>query len=164
MKVPRSLQRIWYAKLKAFPEILDEGPDGEGDLSDRGNLHPVAETREEDERLSQRITDGTGYTSWAESVLHNTPFPSREARECWRLHTEGLGERDIAATLTTTRWRVSKYLADTRSQVLKVSKVKRWQNEKKQRATQIRRMVRQSDPEMLTQLVALMLGPALSSR
>lgn len=153
----RALQREWYAKLKAFPELLDEGPDGEGQLSDRGHLHPVAESPEEDARLAGRIVDGTAYTAWAESVLHNARFPSREARECWRLHAEGLSEVEIATALTIKRWRVNKHLVNTRERVGKDGKAKRWRNEKRQRVSQIRSLVTRSDPRTLVKLVAVMM-------
>lgn len=153
----RALQRQWYAKLKAFPELLDEGPDGEGQLSDRGNLHPVTESPEEDARLANRISDGSDYTAWAESVLHNTRFSSRQAREVWRLHTEGLSEREIATALTIPKTSVHEFVSGTRKRVGKDGKAKRWRNRKRQRATQFRALVARCDPEVLAKLVAVML-------
>jgi hypothetical protein len=150
-------QREWYAKAKesGFHDL--EGSSGDGPLSDRGNLHPVAETREEYERLASRMTDGDEYTAWAESVLHAGRFSSREEREAWRLHVEGLSQIEIAPALTTTRATVRTHLAAVKDRVSKVSKVKRWRNEKRQRLMQARRLARETDPQVLTSLVALMM-------
>ena len=154
----RALQREWYAKLRASGFVYLEGSTGEGDLSDRGNLHPVAETRDEHARLAQRIGDGDAYTSWATSVLHEGPgFRTPEAREVWRLHAEGLSEREIGTTLTMARRSVRRLLAETRERVGKVGNEKRWRNEKKQRQSKLRRLVRQSDPRILAKLVAVMM-------
>lgn len=169
MKPPRKLQREWYGKLKAFPELLDEGPDGEGQLSDRGHLHPVAESQEEDARLALRVEDGAAYTEWAESVLHHGPGfrvgprggqrhdGGRTAREVWSLHAAGVSEREIGTTLTIRRRSVRKLLSETRARVSKVSNKKRWQNAKRQRTAQIKALVTRSDPRILAKLVAVMM-------
>lgn len=157
--IPRALQREWAAKLRASGFVDLESPGGE--LSDRGNLHPVAETREEHDRLASRMADGDAYTQWATSVLHDGPrFRSREERECWRLHAEGRSEADIATALTITRWKVRGHLAATRIRVSEVSEVKRWRDAKRQRTMQLRRYARKADPEVLMTLAALMLRPA----
>ena len=158
------MQRL-RAKLLRDSGFHDLEPVTDGKLSDRGNLHPVAETPEEDERLIHRMTAGAEYVAWAESVLHDGPrFRSREQREAWRLHADGLSEMDIATALTITRDRVRVHLAATRNRVLKVRKVKRWPNEKQQRTEQVTRLVRNCDPQVLTTLVALMLRQAQGSR
>lgn len=150
------LQREWYAKLKESG-FHDLEPAEDGALSNRGNLHPVSECAAEDERLAHRMNDGAEYASWAESVLHDGPrFASLEEREAWRLHAEGLSEADIATALAITRHQVRGHLAGTRERVSKVSKVKRWQNEKLHRERHLRRLVRNCDPQVLTALVALM--------
>jgi len=156
VKPARALQRQWYAKLG--PDILDEGPDGEGQLSDRGHLHPIIETPEEDRRLAERTEDGAAYTAWAESVLHHGPkLPPQEAR-VWRMHAQGMGERDIGTALTITRRTVRGHLARTRKRVSKVSKgKKRWRNAKRQRATQFRALVSRCDPRILAKLAAVMM-------
>lgn len=153
----RKLQREWYAKLRASGFVDLEGATGDGALSDRGNLHPVAETKDEYERLANRAGEGAAYTAYAESVLHNVRFPSREAREVWRLHAEGQSEIEIATALTITRWRVREHLASTRERVGKDGKAKRWRNEKRQRASQFRVLVKRADPQILAKLVAVML-------
>lgn len=150
-------QREWYAKAAAsgFQDL--EGAAGDGQLSDRGNLHPVAETRDEYERLATRMADGGEYTAWAESVLHDGPaFTSEQEREAWRLHAAGLSEVDIATALTVKRATVRAHLAATRRRVSEVSEVKRWRNAKRQREMQARALVRRCEPEMLMALVALM--------
>lgn len=159
----RALQREWYAKARASGFLDLEGPGDDGALSDRGNLHPVAETGDEYARLGQRVEDGTAYTAWAESVLHNARFPSREARECWRLHAEGLSEVEIATALTIKRWRVNKHLVGTRERVGKDGKAKRWRNEKRQRRSQLRALVTRSDPRVLVKLVAVMMRQQVRS-
>jgi hypothetical protein len=153
----RKLQREWYAKAAASGFVDLEGPGGDGPLSDRGNLHPVDTTVREAKRLGERVQDGQTFVEWAESVLHNTTFPSKEARECWRLHAEGRSELEIATALTVTRWRVRAHLEDTRKRVSKVSREKRWRDEKKQRRQQIRRLVTRCDPAVLAKLVAVMM-------
>ena len=157
MTIPRDMQRL-RAKLLRDSGFVDlEGPTGEGDLSDRGNLHPVAETRDEHARLAERMEDGAAYTEWAESILHNTRFRSREEREAWRLHAEGLPQRDIAPALTIARRSVRRHLARVEDRVSKVSKEKRWRDRKKQRLAEIRALVRRCDPQILAKLVAVMM-------
>lgn len=156
MRLSSKMQRL-RAKLLRDSDFQDLEPVEDGKLSDRGHLHPVAETAAEDVRLLQRMGDGAEYTAWAESVLHDGPrFGSREQREVWRLHAEGLSELDIATALTITRYQVREHLTETRTRVSEVSQVKRWQNQKKQRASELRRLVRNCDPQVLTTLVALM--------
>ena len=156
--LPRDMQRLRDKLLRESGFVDLEGPNGDGELSDRGNLHPVDESIEEHERLAQRMGDGATYVEWAESVLHDGPrFQSREAREVWRLHAEGLSEADIATALTLTRWKVRNHLANTRRRVSEVSEVRRWKHEKRQRRAQLQALVRRCDPETLTTLVALMM-------
>lgn len=166
--LPGDMQRLRDKLLRESGFVDLEGSSGDGELSDRGNLHPVDESPEEHERLAQRMGDGAAYVEWAESVLHDGPrFQSREAREVWRLHADGQSEADIATALTITRWKVRSHLADTRQRVSKVSKVKRWQNARQQRLMELRALVRRCDPELLTTLVALMMRasvPGLPSR
>ena len=153
MKALARLQREWDARLKAdgFEDL--EGHWRDGPLSDRGNLHPVAETREEDERLANRIQDGQAFTSWAEDVLHAHRFSSPEEREAWRLHASGLSEVAIAAELGhSSRNPVRRHLAAVRARVTKVTKVtKQWRSKKQRRA-----LIRKCDPEMLAKLAALL--------
>lgn len=153
----RGLQREWYAKLRASGFVDLESGLEDGRLSNRGKLHVVVDTPGEDARLAQRVEDGAAYTAWAESVLHNAHFPSRETRECWRLHVEGLSEVEIATALAIKRWRVNKHLVGTRERVGKDGKEKRWRNRKRQRAAQIRSLVTRSDPRILVKLVAVMM-------
>lgn len=153
----RKLQREWYAKAAASGFVDLEAGLEDGRLSNRGKLHVVTDTPEEDARLARRIEDGTAYTAWAESVLYNARFPSREARECWRLHVDGLSEIEIATALAIKRWRVNKHLAGTRERVGKDGKAKRWRNRKRQRAARIRSLVTRSDPRVLVKLVAVMM-------
>jgi hypothetical protein len=156
VKLSRQMQRL-RAKLLRDSGFHDLEPVPGGKLSDRGNLHPVALTRQEDERLAHRMSSGAEYVAWAESVLHDGPrFRSTEQREAWRLHANGLSEMDIATALTITRDRVRVHLAATKERVSKVSKVKRWQNQRKQRTAHLRRLARDCDPQALTTLVALM--------
>ncbi|WP_297826366.1 hypothetical protein [Mycobacterium sp.] len=156
MKLPREMQRL-RAKLLRESGFHDLEPVEDGKLSDRGHLHPVTESAAADERLVARMADGAEYTSWAESVLHDGPrFASGEQREVWRLHAEGLSEVDIATALTITRHQVRGHLAGTKERVSKVSKVKRWQNEKLHQQRRMRRLVRNCDPQVLTTLAALM--------
>ncbi len=168
MKLTREMQRL-RDKLLRDSGFRDLEPSEDGALSDRGNLHPVAETTAEYERLACRMFDGAEYTSWAQSVLYDgPPFASSEEHEAWRLHADGLSEADIATALTITRHQVRGHLAATRERVSKVSRVKRWQNEKRQRTSRVRRLVRDCDPQVLTTLVALMVtqrqGQRLQSR
>jgi len=161
----RSLQREWYAKAAASGFVDLEGPSGDGPLSDRGNLHPIAETQQEHQRLASRIQDGDEYTSWAESVLHAGGFACKEERECWRLHTEGNRETAIATALTITRYQVRGHLEATRNRVGKVGRQKRWADQKRQRTLEIRRLVTRCDPQVLAKLVAVMMRQqGLSSR
>ena len=151
-------QREWYRKARASGFIDLEGPTGDGNLSDRGNLHPVSETSDERARLAQRIDDGDAYTAWATSVLHDGPgFRTAEAKEVWRLHAEGLSEREIGTTLTIARRSVRRLLTETRNRVGKVGREKRWRDEKKQRRAQARTLVRRCDPQILVKLVAVMM-------
>lgn len=153
----RALQREWYGKLRAsgFVDLETSGEDGP--LSDRGHPHAVDTSYGEAVSFVHRSQDNATYTEWAQSILHGARFPSREAREVWRLHAEGHSEADIATVLTVTRWRVRGHLAATRSRVSKVSEVKRWRDAKRQRLSQLRSHVRKADPETLTTLAALML-------
>lgn len=160
MKLPRDMQRL-RDKMLRDSGFQDLEPDEDGILSDRGNLHAVDESPAEHARLERRMAEGAEYTSWAESVLHDGPkFASRAERETWRLHAEGLSELDIATALTITRYQVRGHLAGTRERVSKVNRVKRWQNAKKcdprTRPAQLRRLVRDCDPQVLMTLAALM--------
>ena len=158
----RKLQREWYARAAASGFVDLEGPSGT--LSDRGNLHPVAETQEEHTRLAQRMEDGAAYTEWADSVLHNTRFRSRAEREAWRLQAEGMPQRDIAPTLTIARRSVRRHLARVEDRVSKVSRQKRWVDQKKQRVAQVRALVTRCDPRILAKLAAVMLQQARNSQ
>lgn len=153
----RRLQREWYAKAAASGFVDLEGPTGDGALSDRGNLHPVAETGAEWQRLGQRVSDGEDYTAWADGVLHNFRFASREERDIWRLHAEGYGEREIATALTINRNTVHARIVSVKERVGKDGKARRWRNEKKQRRSQVRALVARCDPRILGKLVAVMM-------
>lgn len=156
MKLSREMQRL-RDKMLRDSGYHDLEPVEGAPLSKFGLLHPVSACPAEDERLAHRMNDGAEYASWAESVLHDGPrFASTEEREAWRLHAEGLSEADIATALAITRHQVRGHLAGTRERVSKVSKVKRWQNEKLHRERHLRRLVRNCDPQVLTALVALM--------
>lgn len=153
----RALQRHWYAKLRETGfEDLESGLE-DGRLSNRGKLHVVTDTPEEDARLAQRVSDGTQYTEWAEAVLHNTRFRSRQEREVWRLHAEGMSEVDIGTALAIARRSVRRHLANTRKRDGKDGREKRWRDQKKQRTAEIRALVTRSDPRILAKLVAVMM-------
>jgi hypothetical protein len=156
MKLSPQMQRL-RDKMLRDSGFHDLEPVEDGKLSDRGNLHPVTESPAADEHLVARMADGAEYASWAASVLHDGPrFACREQRDAWRLHAEGHSEAGIATALTITRHQVRGHLAGTRERVSKVSKVKRWQNEKRRRTALMTRLVRQADPQVLTTLVAMM--------
>lgn len=155
MKLSREMQRLRAKLLRGFNDL--EGPLGDGPLSDRGNLHPVTESRDERERLAQRVADGAEYVAWAESVLHGGPgFRSSAEREAWRLHAEGYGTREIAPALTMHRRSVRRHLDNVKRRVAEVAEVRRWRNQKEQRKAQIRQLVRRADPHLLATLAAMM--------
>jgi hypothetical protein len=150
-----ALEREWERKLRESGFQDREGRDRDGPLSDRGNLHPVEETQEAYDRLGERAAEGQAFTSWADSVLHGRRFRSREQREAWRMHAEGMGERDIATALTTTRGAVRKLLDETRRAVSKGGK-RQWQNPRRQRLEELETAMRQA-PELLVPLIATMI-------
>lgn len=124
--VPPKLRREWAERLKAAGfEDLESGRDPDGPLSDRGNLHPVDHTPSELERLADRMEDGADYQSWARHVLHTTHWRNAAERRIWELHCDGLGDRDIAATLTIKRHRVQAVLS-----AIKAKAAKRWTSER----------------------------------
>ena len=151
-----ALEREWERKLResGFHDL--EGRDRDGPLSDRGNLHPVEENQEAYVRLGERAAEGQAFTSWADSVLHGRRFRSREQREAWRLHAEGMGERDIATALTTTRGAIRKLLDEVRRAVRKEGKKKQWRNPRRQRQEELETAMRQA-PELLVPLIATMI-------
>jgi hypothetical protein len=122
------LRREWAERLRASGfEDLESLRDPDGPLSDRGNLHPVANTPTERGRLAERMEDGAEYQAWARAILHDGPWKSAQERRIWELHCEGQGDRDIAAALNIKRWRVQAIL-----QAIKARASKRWANQQEQ--------------------------------
>jgi len=151
-----ALEREWAARLRAsgFQDL--EGADRDGPLSDRGNLHAVAETAEEDARLADRMAAGEAEIERRRAILHAHRFRSAIEREVWRLHADGEGERAIAAATGLTRDRARKLLAAVRRRVTRVRRVKQWRDHGKQQRREFQRHLTRCDPKALMQVAAVL--------
>lgn len=129
-------------KASGFSDL--EGPDRDGPLSDRGNLHPVAETEDEHVRLRGRIADGASYTEWAQAVLHARRFRTALERKVWASHVAGDGLRTTAADLEISyhqaRDIVTAIKASRVTQVTDIRKVTKWPRWKRERTAMFRRL------------------------
>lgn len=152
-----ALEREWAAKLKAsgFQDL--ESADRDGPLSDRGNLHAVAETPEEDARLADRMAAGQARTEWMLGVLHTHRFRNATERTVWERHANGEPLRPIAAALGLSYDRTRKIVVGVKARVTQVRKVKQWRNPSRQRKTEIAMHVRRCDPRTLQQLAAVLM-------
>lgn len=112
-KPPAKLEALWRKKLaeSGFQDL--EGADRDGPLSNRGKLHDGtgavsgeakvqgSSTDGDWEHFQHRVESGAEYTRWAQDVLlaiSDDKNPSLRQR-AWKLHTEGMGMRGIAAQL-----------------------------------------------------------------
>lgn len=105
----RRLETEWRGKLKSAGFADLEGPDRDGPLSDRGNLHESGD--ESAAPLDERIEHGSAYHTWAHDVLRKLnghDARSRLRKRIWAMHADGMKLKEIGRDIPGINFHIAR--------------------------------------------------------